>query len=149
MEKIIAQNKKARHEFEVELELEAGLVLTGSEVKSLCAGKASLDGAWVNLRSGELFLVGSHVAVYPWANRNNHEPLRERKLLLHRRELDKIGTRMRERGYALIPLRLYWKDARVKVQIGLGRGKKVHDKREDVKAKDAKREMDRALKSWR
>ncbi len=149
MEKLIAQNKKARHEFELEDELEAGLVLVGSEVKSLRAGKASLDGAWVMLRSGELYLVGAHIAIYPQANRFNHEPMRERKLLVRRGELDKLSTRVKERGFTLVPMRLYWKDAHVKLQFGLGKGKKLYDKRQDLRAKDDRREMDRALKAYR
>ncbi len=149
MEKLIAQNKKARHEFELDDELEAGMALVGSEVKSLRAGKASLDAAWVQVRGDELFLVGCHIPEYPWANRFNHEPMRERKLLVHRAEIEKMAVRVKERGYTIIPLRLYWKDSRVKVELGLGKGKKLHDKREDLRAKDAKREMDRALKAWR
>ena len=147
MQKVIARNKQARRLFEIEQEFEAGLVLQGSEVKSLRAGKASLDEAFCRPIGDALYLIGCHIAEYPQAHRRTHEPRRERKLLLHRRELDRILTRVTERGYALVPLELYWKDAHVKLKIGLGRGKKVHDRREDLKERDARREIERALKS--
>ena len=147
MEKLIAQNKRARHDFAIEDAWEAGLVLTGSEVKSLRAGKASLDGSFCKVeRSGEIFLVGAHIAEYAFAHQFGHEPIRERKLLLHRRELTKIAAKVIERGYTLVPLRLYWKDSHVKVEVALAKGKREHDKRDDIASKEAAREIDRALK---
>ncbi|MBT9555391.1 MAG: SsrA-binding protein SmpB [Myxococcales bacterium] len=150
--KIITQNKRARHEYAIESDFEAGLVLTGSEVKSLRAGKASIDEAYVRVDGGhggkplEVVLVGATIAEYVWANRFNHESTRNRRLLLHGHEIDKIATRVREKGYTLVPIRLYFKGSRVKLEFGLGKGKKLYDKRQDLKEKDTKREISRALR---
>ena len=149
MEKLIAQNKKARLNFEIEDQFEAGLVLAGSEVKALRGGKATVDGAYVMLRRDELWLVGAHISEYAWANRENHDTTRDRKLLVHRSEIDKLAVKVTVRGYTLVPLRLYWKGAKVKLEFGLGRGKKDHDKRADLKEKESKREIDRAMKRYR
>jgi SsrA-binding protein len=147
--RIICVNRKARREYHVEETVEAGLVLLGSEVKSLRAGGANLSDGYAQLRGNEAFLVGVHIAPYKQANRNNHEPLRERKLLMHARELRRLAGKVHERGYALIPLRLYFMGARVKVELGLAKGKKLHDKRADLRRREADREMERAMRRGR
>ena len=152
--KVIARNKQAKRNFAIEDEFEAGLVLMGSEVKSLRAGKASLDEAYVRLDGGkygdgQLYLVGCHIAEYKFAHRTGHEPRRDRKLLLHRREIDRLAQKVTEKGFTMVPMELYFKGARVKLLFGLGKGKKLHDKRHDLAARDAKREMARALKNTR
>lgn len=147
--KLITQNKRARLDYEIELELEAGIVLLGSEVKSIRGGKVHIDGAYVRMKGDEVFLVGARILEYTFANRQNHEPTGDRKLLLRRSEIDRIATRVRERGFTMIPMKLYWKDAHVKLSFGLGKGKKSHDKREDLKTKESKREMDRAMKAFK
>lgn len=144
--KIICQNKKARHEYELGDRYEAGMVLTGTEVKSLRLGKANLVDAYVRIQGGEAYLVGAHISPYPWAYFGNHDPLRRRKLLLHRQELKRLFGRINEQGYSLIPLRLYFKDGLAKTELALARGKKKHDKRQSMKEADAKREMARALR---
>jgi SsrA-binding protein len=145
--KLIADNRRARHEYELLDRFEAGLALVGTEVKSLRAGKASLQQAHAQVRDGDVWLVGANIAEYPQASRRNHEPERDRKLLLHRREIDELAGKVSERGLTLVPLRLYFKDGRVKVEIALARGKDVRDKRRDIADREAKREMERALKS--
>ncbi len=147
--KLICQNKKARHEYELGDRYEAGLVLTGTEVKSLRLGRANLTEAYVRLQNGEAFLVGAHISPYPMTHFGNHDPLRRRKLLLHRQELKRLYGRVNERGYSLIPLSLYFKDGRAKAELALARGKKSHDKRHSLKEADAKREMARALRERR
>ncbi|MDR0882146.1 MAG: SsrA-binding protein SmpB [Candidatus Adiutrix sp.] len=144
--KVICQNKKARHDYELGDRYEAGLVLTGTEVKSLRLGKANLTDAYVSLHQGEAYLTGLHISPYPWAHFGNHEPLRRRKLLLHRQELKKLYGRLNEHGYSLIPLRLYFKEGLAKAELALARGKKKHDKRQALKEADAKREMARVLR---
>ena len=144
--KIICQNKKARHDYELGDRYEAGLVLTGTEVKSLRLGKANLTDAYVRLINGEAYMVGAHISPYPWAYFDNHDPLRRRKLLLKRQELKRLYGRLNEQGYSLIPLRLYFKDGLAKAELSLARGKKSHDKRHSLKEADAKREMARALR---
>ena len=144
--KIIAQNKKARHDYDLGDRYEAGLVLTGTEVKSLRMGKANLTDAYVRLINGEAYMVGAHISPYPWAYFDNHDPLRRRKLLLKRQELKRLYGRLNEQGYSLIPLRLYFKDGLAKAELALARGKKSHDKRHALKEADAKREMARALR---
>jgi SsrA-binding protein len=145
--KTIAENRRARHEYDLLDRFEAGVALVGTEVKSLRDGKANLQHAFAQLRDGELYLLGANIAEYPQANRQNHDPERERKLLLHRRELDQLAGKVQERGLTLVPLRLYFKDGRVKVELALARGKDVRDKRRDLAERDARREMERALKS--
>jgi SsrA-binding protein len=147
--KLIADNRRARHEYELLDRFEAGLVLVGTEVKSLRAGKASLQQAHAQVRDGDVWLVGANIAEYPQASRRNHEPERERRLLLHRREIDELAGKVSERGLTLVPLRLYFKDGRVKVEIALARGKDVRDKRRDIADREAKREMERAMKMRR
>ena len=144
--KVISVNKKARHRYHIEDTIEAGLVLLGSEVKSLRRGRVSLKEGYVRLEEGESWLVDVHIPPYEQANRQNHEPLRPRKLLLHKREIQRLFGKISRQGYTLVPLRLYFRRGKAKLEIGLGRGKKLHDKRQDQKAKDAVREMDRARK---
>lgn len=139
----LVSNRKAFHEFFVEDRFEAGLVLLGSEVKSLRAGRANLQEAWVRLDEDGAVLEGCHVSPYVQANRNNHEPLRAKRLLLNVPELSKLSKGVREKGLTIIPLRLYLKGARVKVEIALAKGKKLHDKRDSIKERDAKREIER------
>ncbi len=138
---IIARNRKASHEYELLDQLECGLVLKGSEVKSLRNHKASLDEAYARVRDGELFLLGCDIAEYPQANVMNHEPRRPRKLLLHKRQLEKFAAAAEQQGLTLIPLSLYFLKGRVKVTIALARGRKLHDKREKLKSTADRREM--------
>jgi len=147
--KLIADNRRVRHEYELLDRFEAGLALVGTEVKSLRAGKASLQQAHAQVRDGDVWLVGANIAEYPQASRRNHEPERDRKLLLHRREIDELAGKVSERGLTLVPLRLYFKDGRAKVEIALARGKDVRDKRRDIADREAKREMERAMKMRR
>jgi len=144
--KLVAQNKKARHDYAIEDVYEAGLVLTGSEVKSLREGRASLVDGFAQVRDGELFLHGVHIPEYTQATWTNHEPRRVRKLLLHRGEIDKLVVKTRESGLTLVPLSLYFKDGKAKVEIALARGKKNYDKRHALAERDAKREADRAVR---
>jgi SsrA-binding protein len=148
-EKIVCVNRKARHDYFIEETYEAGLVLTGSEVKSLREGKANLKDSYARFLRGEAFLVNSHISAYPAANQFNHEPTRSRKLLLHQREIDRLSGKIQEKGLTLVPLRLYFKNGRAKVELGLARGKKLYDKRETLKQKTARREVERSLKSHR
>ncbi len=145
-EKLIAENRKARHEYQLSDRVEAGLVLTGSEVKSLREGRAELRRAFADLRNGELWLIGSHIASYDQAGDNNHEPDRDRKLLLKRKEIDSLTGKVQERGFTLVPTRLYFKDGRAKVEIALAKGKDVRDKRRDIADRDTNRQIQRALK---
>lgn len=140
-EKLIAQNKKAFHDYHIEERFEAGIVLVGTEVKSLRNGKANFRDSFVLIRDGEAWLNNLHISPYDFGNRANHDPDRVRKLLLHRREIDRLNGRVREQGYTLIPLRLYFRNGMVKVEIGLARGKKQYDKREDIKKRETKREL--------
>ncbi len=141
--KIICKNRKARFNFEIEDTMEAGISLQGSEVKSLRNGKANLSDAYAKVRNGEVFLVDAHISPYEQANRENHNPLRDRKLLLHKRQIRKLTGKVTERGYSLIPLKLYFKNGKVKVDLALAKGKKSFDKREAIKKKDQRREMER------
>lgn len=147
--KLIADNRRARHDYELLDRYEAGIVLTGTEVKSLRAGKASLQRAYGQLRNGDVYLVGANIPEYPQANRANHDPDRDRRLLLHRREIDSLVGKVQERGLTLVPTRLYFKDGRVKLELALARGKLGHDKRRDIADRDARRQIERALKSRR
>ncbi len=147
--KLIADNRRARHEYELLDRFEAGLVLTGTEVKSLRAGKASIQHAFGQLRDGDVYLVGANIPEYPQANRRNHDPDRDRKLLLHRGEIDSLVGKIQERGLTLVPTRLYFKDGRVKVELALGRGKLGRDRRRDLADRDARRQIERALKTRR
>src|SRR5512136_2790274 len=146
-EKLICNNKKAFHDYFIEEKFEAGMVLCGTEVKSLRLGKANLNDAFALIRNGEAFLNNLHISPYDFGNRMNHDPDRMRKLLLHRKEINRLHGKVREQGYSLIPLRLYFKEGLAKVELGLAKGKKLYDKREDLKSKDQKREVALALKS--
>jgi SsrA-binding protein len=148
-EKPIAENRKARHDYHFLERFEAGLALTGSEVKSLREGRASLQQAYADVRDGEAWLVGAHIDTYDQAGIANHEPDRDRKLLLHRREIDSLYGKVREKGLTLVPVRLYFKDGRAKVEIALARGKDVRDKRRDIAKRESDRQIERALKARR
>ena len=141
---LIARNKKARFDYEILETYEAGLVLKGSEVKSLRNRDVSINGAFARMRNGELHLLGANIKPYAQATIENHDPTRPRKLLLHKRELARLTGKRAERGLTLVPLRLYWKRGYAKVLLGLARGKRQHDKREDIRKRDAEREMRRA-----
>jgi SsrA-binding protein len=146
-EKLIVDNRRARHEYHLGDRFEAGLVLQGTEVKSLRGGQATLQQAYVEVRDGEGWLVGLHVPEYTEGNRANHEPDRPRKLLLHRKELERLATGVAEKGFTVVPTRLYFKGGKVKVEIALAKGKELRDKRRDIAARDAKRQIERELKS--
>lgn len=144
--KIISDNKKAWFNFEILEKFEAGMVLTGSEVKSIREGAINLKDSYVSFANGEAFLQNAHISEYKASSYNNHHPERLRKLLLHRDEINKIMGRVQEKSLSCVPLKVYFKDGRIKVEIGLARGKKQHDKRESIKNKDSARELARALK---
>lgn len=144
--RVIATNRKARHRYAIEETMEAGLVLVGSEVKSLREGRVTFGDGYVDVRKGELWLANIHIHEYAFANRRNHEPTRGRKLLLKRNEVRRVIRRLEEKGYTGVPLQIYFKSGRVKVEIGLGKGKRLVDKRQDVKERDAKRAIARAMK---
>lgn len=144
--KTIAQNKKARHDYFVEESLEAGIELVGTEVKSLRQGGVNLKDSWCEIRDGEIFIRQMHISPYEHGNIFNRDPLRMRKLLMHRREIARLANQISTKGITVIPLSLYFKGSRVKVQVGLCRGKKLYDKREDMAKRDAKRDIERALK---
>ncbi|CAI7988879.1 SsrA-binding protein [Geodia barretti] len=148
-QKNIAVNRRARREYFIDESFEAGMVLLGSEVKSLRDGRANLADSYARVDKGQLFLVNTHISPYPAANIFNHEPTRPRKLLLHKREISRLMGKVKERGLTLIPLKLYFKDGRAKVELGLARGKKLYDKRATVKEKMVRREMERSMKSRR
>jgi SsrA-binding protein len=144
--KVLASNRKARHDYHIEDTIEAGIVLTGTEIKSIRSGRMNLQDSFAQVRAGEVWLVGAHISPYTHGNRENHDPLRDRKLLLHRREINKLTGKVQERGYTLVPLRVYLKQGRAKVELGLARGKKLYDKRESIAKRDFDREMRRAVK---
>jgi SsrA-binding protein len=145
--KLIAENRRARYDYHLVERYEAGIALTGTEVKSLRAGHASLQRAYGDVRGGEVWLVGAHIPEYAQGSIANHDPDRDRKLLLHKREIASLIGKVRERGFTLVPTRLYWKDGRAKVELALARGKEARDKRRDIAERDAKRQIERALKS--
>ena len=145
--KLIANNKKAYHDYFILEKYEVGLVLHGTEVKSLRMGKCSIKEAFVKIDKGEVYVYGMHISPYEKGNIFNKDPLRVRKLLLHKYEIMKLNGKIAEKGYTLMPLQVYFKGSLVKVQIGLARGKKLYDKRDDLAKKDAKREIDRAFKA--
>lgn len=144
--KIICDNRKAYHNYSIEEKFEAGMSLKGTEVKSLRGGKATLGESYAIFKDGELYLFNAHIPPYEMGNRENHDPKRSRKLLLHRAELAKLWGKKEIRGYSLIPLKMYFKKGIAKVEIGLGRGKKSHDKRQSIKDRDEKRQMDKVMK---
>jgi SsrA-binding protein len=145
-QKYITDNRKARHDYFIHETYEAGIALTGTEVKSLRQGKVNLKDSFCRIDNGEVNLYGMHISPYEQGNRFNHDPLRTRKLLLHKYEIMKLLGATKEKGYTLIPLNLYFKRGKVKVTVGLATGKKLFDKRQDIAAKEAKRDMDRSLK---
>ena len=140
--KLVARNKRAFRDYFIGDRMEAGMVLLGSEVKSLRDGRVSLGDSYAEIRGGELFLIGCHISEYPWANQFNHEPLRERKLLMHKREIHRLGVKLNERGYTLVALQIYFKNGKVKMELGLAKGKRQYDKREAVRQRDLTRDLD-------
>jgi SsrA-binding protein len=148
-DRLIVDNRRARHDYELLERFEAGMVLTGTEVKSLRQGRVSLAQAYADVRDGEVWLVGADIAVYDQGNIANHDPGRDRKLLLRKGEIASLIGKVREKGLTLVPTRMYWKDGRAKVELALGRGKLQRDKRRDIAKREADRAMERALKSRR
>ncbi len=148
-ERDIAVNRRAFHDYFIDERYEAGLALVGSEVKSLREGRANLRDAYARFFGDELFLVGAHISPYAPASQLGHDPLRNRKLLLHRREIDRLQGKIKERGLTLVPLRLYWSQGRAKAELGLGRGKKLHDKRATIRERMERREIERAVATGR
>ena len=146
--KVLAQNKKARHDYFVLDTLETGLALFGTEVKSLRAGKLSLKEAWCQVQNGEMFIRQMHISPYEQGNIYNKDPLRPRRLLLHKREIQYLSGKVKQDGYSIIPLRVYLKDSLIKVEIALCQGKKLYDKRESAAKNDAQRQIDRAMKAY-
>jgi SsrA-binding protein len=148
-QQVIARNRRARHDYSIEDTYEAGIALTGTEVKSLRAGRASLTDGFAQVSDGEVWLHNVHIPEYVQGTWTNHTPRRIRKLLLHRKEIDKISTKIAEQGLSLVPLSMYFKDGNVKVELGLGRGKRTYDKRHDLARRDAAREVERVLRRRR
>ena len=146
--KIVAANKKARHDFFIEDTYEAGIELSGTEVKSIRAGKVNLRDSYAQVKDGEMFLYNVHISPYEHGNIFNRDPVRPRRLLLHKREISRLQALVQQDGYALVPLSVYFKNARVKVEVGLCKGKKNYDKRDAMAKRDAKRDIDRAMKSY-
>ncbi|MFS0863966.1 SsrA-binding protein SmpB [Fredinandcohnia sp. 179-A 10B2 NHS] len=144
--KVIAQNKKANHDYFIEETYETGIVLQGTEIKSLRNGRANLKDSYARVHNGEMFLYNLHISPYEQGNRYNHDPLRTRKLLLHKKEISKLIGLTKEEGYALVPIKIYLKNGYAKLLLGLGKGKKKYDKREDLKQKEAKRDIERAFR---
>lgn len=145
-QKSITINRRARHEYFVEDTYEAGIALVGTEVKSLREGRANLTDAYARVVNGEVWLYAAHISPFEKGNRFNHDPVRTRKLLLHHREIDALARKTQEKGLALIPLRMYWVKGRVKVELAVCRGKQMHDKRDSIKERETKREMERAVR---
>ena len=146
--KIIAVNRRARHDFFIVDEYEAGLVLQGTEVKSLRLGKVNLKDSYARILDGEVFVYQLHIGAYPFAYYNNHDPLRTRKLLLHRQEIKRLYSKVNEKGHTLVPLKLYFKGGKVKLSLALAKGKRQYDKREAIKRRDEQRDLDRARKQY-
>ena len=145
--KLVANNKKAYHDYFIDDKYETGIELYGTEVKSIRMGKCSIKEAFVRIENGQVYTYGMHISPYEKGNIFNKDPLRQRKLLMHRREIDKLLSKIKEKGFTLVPLQVYFKGSLVKVEIGLARGKKLYDKRDDIAKKDAKREMERSFKA--
>lgn len=145
-ERTVATNRKARHDYHIVESFEAGIVLTGSEIKSIRAGRVNLRDSYAIVRDGELWLINSHIAPYDPASRQNHEPRRNRKLLMHRHQINRLAGQVQERGYTLIPLRMYLRGGRAKIELALARGKRQYDKRETIAKREANRQIERALK---
>jgi SsrA-binding protein len=149
VETTVCRNRRATHDYAVSDTIECGMVLVGTEVKSLRDGHASLDDAYGRIDGGEVWLIGCEIPEYLFGNRLNHKPKRERKLLLHRREIAKFAEKAEVKGFTLVPLRIYFKDGRAKLELAIGKGKQAHDKRESLKSADARREIDRAMSATR
>ena len=145
--KIIAKNPTAYHNYNIEYTIEAGIVLTGTEIKSVRSGKVNLKDSYANIRNGECFVLGMHISPYEHGNIYNKDPLRDRKLLLHKRELNRLFGKIKQDGFTLVPICLYFKGSLVKLELGIGKGKKLYDKREDIAKKDAERRMQKALRN--
>ena len=148
MEKLIAKNPVAYHNYTINDKLEAGIVLTGTEIKSIRAGKVNLKDSFVNIKNGEAYIYGMHISPYEHGNIFNKDPLRTRKLLLNKREINKLSGYITQKGCSLIPIQLYFKNNFVKLELGIGKGKKLYDKREDIAKKDAQRKIERTLKNF-
>ena len=146
--KIVADNRKARHNFHIDDVFEAGMVLKGTEVKSMRLGKVNLKDAYARIKKGEVFVHQMHIGPYPFAHYGNHEPLRPRKLLLHKREIKRLYGKVNEQGYTLVPLKVYFKAGKVKLELALARGKRQYDKRETIRRRDEQRDLDRARKRY-
>jgi len=142
---LIADNKKARHDYEIVHTHEAGIVLVGSEVKAIREGAVNLRESYIRMKSGELYLIGCHIMPYAFARQDSHNPTRDRKLLMHRREIDRLGVDLTQKGLTLVPLKLYFKDGRCKVEFAVGKGKKHFDKRDSIKKREAERRISRAM----
>lgn len=147
--KIVAENRKARHDFFIEDTYEAGMMLTGTEVKALREGRANLKDSYARIKNGEMWVYQIHISPYSHASYENHDPLRQRKLLLHRQEIKRLAGKINESGYTLVPLRLYFKSGRAKLLLGLAKGKRKYDKRESIRRRDEQRDLDRARKEYR
>ena len=145
-DKTVAVNRRARHQFAIEETLEAGLALTGTEIKSIRAGRVNLAEAYARIERGEAWLIGAHIAPYAQGNRNNHEPTRTRKLLLHRDQISELVGRTQAKGFTLVPLKLYIRNGMAKLELGIGRGKKAYDKRRTIAERDARRDLERSTK---
>jgi len=146
LEKVISTNRKARHDYHIEESYEAGIVLTGTEVKSVRGARVNLKDSYARIENGEIFLYNMHISPYEQGNRFNHDPVRIRKLLMHKIEINRLTGKINEKGYALIPLKIYLKSGLVKVELGLARGKKLYDKRRDIAERDSKREIERVFR---
>ena len=147
MEKLIAKNPTAYHNYSIESTIEAGIVLTGTEIKSIRTGKINLKDTYVNIKDGEIFVYGMHISPYEFGNIYNKDPLRTRKLLMNRREIDRLYGMIKQKGISLVPTKMYFKGNKVKLEVGIGKGKKLFDKREDMAKKDAEMKIQRALKN--
>ena len=147
MEKLIAKNPTAYHNYSIESTIEAGIVLTGTEIKSIRSGKINLKDTYVNIKDGEVFVYGMHISPYEFGNIYNKDPLRTRKLLINRREIDRLYGMIKQKGISLVPTKMYFKGNKVKLEVGIGKGKKLFDKREDIAKKDAEMKIQRALKN--
>lgn len=145
--KLVANNKKAFHDYFIDDKYETGIELYGTEVKSIRMGKCSIKEAFVRIENGQVYVYGMHISPYEKGNIFNRDPLRQRKLLMHRKEIDRLVSKIKEKGFTLVPLQVYLKGSLVKVEIGLARGKKLYDKREDLAKKDARREIERVFKA--
>ncbi len=148
MEKIIAKNPSAYHNYFIENTIEAGIVLTGTEIKSIRNGKVNIKDSYVNIKNGEIWIYGMHISPYEFGNIFNKDPLRTRKLLLNRHEINKLTGQIKQKGISLVPISMYWSKNKVKLEIGIGKGKKLYDKREDMAKKEAQRKIERSLKNY-